>query len=154
MRLSDFYPRRLVHRLRAPFNWMSVGVRGVVQDEHGKVLLIRHTYLPGWHFPGGGVDPKETAQEAVLREVREETGIQITGKPELIGVYLNRALNQRDHVLVFHCRQWQRESEFLASHEIAEAGFFALDNLPNEISNGTSRRIAEIFDGVPPQADW
>ena len=154
MKLASLYPRRLVHRLRAPFNWMSVGVRGVVSDEKGRILLIRHTYLRGWHFPGGGVDPGETAEAAVVREVREETGVRITGKPELLGVYLNRALNQRDHVLVFHCEHWHREAEFQASHEIADAAFFDLQELPEDVSAGTARRIAEIFDGREPQADW
>src|SRR6187200_446523 len=39
---------------------MSLGVRALVRDENGRILLIRHSYAPGWLLPGGGVERGET----------------------------------------------------------------------------------------------
>ena len=50
---------------------MTLGVRTMLIDGD-KVLLIRHTYVPGWHFPGGGVERGETAEASAAREVMEE----------------------------------------------------------------------------------
>jgi 8-oxo-dGTP pyrophosphatase MutT (NUDIX family) len=49
----------------------TLGVRALVTDEQGRVLLIEHTYVLGWWLPGGGVDRGETAHQAVARELRE-----------------------------------------------------------------------------------
>ncbi|RUT78707.1 NUDIX domain-containing protein, partial [Mesorhizobium sp. M7A.T.Ca.US.000.02.1.1] len=52
--------------LRRP---MTLGVRGLIHDRASKsVFLIRHTYVPGWQLPGGGVEVGETMNEALARE--------------------------------------------------------------------------------------
>jgi 8-oxo-dGTP pyrophosphatase MutT (NUDIX family) len=79
---------------------LTMGVRAVIENEAGEVALVRHTYVAGWHFPGGGVDPGETAAQAVAREVREEAAIRLIGEPELVGVYLNRRLRARPRAAV------------------------------------------------------
>src|SRR5918994_229125 len=76
---------------------MTLGVRAVVLDDREQVFLIRHTYVPGWHLPGGGVETGETALEALTRELREEACIAIDAAPVLSGVFFNRRTSPRDH---------------------------------------------------------
>ncbi|MDK9697010.1 MAG: NUDIX domain-containing protein [Siculibacillus sp.] len=133
----------------------TLGVRGIVRDDDGRVLLVRHTYLPGWYLPGGGVDPGETAAAAVIREIVEETGVTPVGDPRLLGLYLNRRVSLRDHVALFVFdfsagRQEPRRPPF----EIAEVGFFGLDALPDETTAATRRRLAEIRGDAPVAAEW
>ena len=64
---------------------LTLGARVMLVDGD-KVYLIRHTYAPGWQFPGGGVEPGESAEEAAAREVSEESGYRDVGRPELIGL--------------------------------------------------------------------
>lgn len=133
---------------------LTVGVRAVLIDGE-RVLLIRHTYLPGWQFPGGGVEPFETAEAAVAREVAEETGYVVEGRPLLHGLYLNRiAGGGRDHVAVYVWREFRPGQAFVPNREIAELGWFEMAALPADVEPGTARRIAEIVGGLSPAAEW
>jgi 8-oxo-dGTP pyrophosphatase MutT (NUDIX family) len=134
---------------------LTLGVRAVIFDAENRVLLIRHSYTPGWHFPGGGVEPGETIATAMARELEEESGIALTGEAELFGLYLQRRYAARDHVAVYICRHWRqaRQPKF-PNVEIVDAQFFALDALPADITGPTRRRLAEIAEGVPRAADW
>ena len=133
---------------------LTVGVRAVVLDG-AKVLLIRHTYVPGWQFPGGGVEPFETAELAAAREALEETGIAVSGRPRLHGLYLNRvAGGGRDHVAVYVWRGFTVERVFKANLEIAECAWFDVDALPPDVESGTVRRLAEIVVGEVQSAEW
>ena len=134
---------------------MTLGVRAAVFDDRNRVLLIKHTYVGGWHFPGGGVEPRETVEAALARELEEESGIALTGAPKLFGWYLNRLLSQRDHVTVFVCREWrQARMPRVPNMEIADCRFFPCDALPEDTTAATRRRLAEILDGVPQSPDW
>lgn len=133
---------------------MTLGVRAVVLDGQNRVLLIRHTYVPGWHFPGGGVETGETALDALTRELREEACIAIDRPPVLQGMFFNRRVSRRDHVLVYVIRQFTVLAVKQPDREIAEAGFFSVDALPEGTTAATRRRLAEILDGQSPTATW
>ncbi len=103
---------------------MVLGVRVAVLDEE-RVLLLRHTYLPGWHFPGGGVEPGEAAADAAARETLEETGVSAAEPLQLFGLYHNvHEATNRDHLAFFVCRQFRVERAFRRNVEIAEIGWF------------------------------
>ena len=123
---------------------MTVGVRGAVLDDANRIFLVKHTYVPGWYLPGGGVDPGETVEAALARELMEEGNIKIIGRPELLGVYLNKEASTRDHVAFFAVRGFERTGPRPRDREIAECGFFPLDALPDDATLGTRRRIDEI----------
>jgi ADP-ribose pyrophosphatase YjhB (NUDIX family) len=133
---------------------MTLGVRAVVLDGGNRVFLIRHTYVPGWHLPGGGVETGETALDALTRELREEACIAAEEPPALAGVYFNHRISRRDHVLVYVIRNFTVLEEKKPDQEIAEAGFFPLDQLPEGTTAATRRRLAEILEGQPPSANW
>jgi ADP-ribose pyrophosphatase YjhB (NUDIX family) len=133
---------------------MTLGVRGIVLDGENRVFLIRHTYVPGWHLPGGGVETGETALTAMERELSEEACIAMDGVPDLAGVFFNNRASPRDHVLVYVIRRFTILGEKQPDREIAEAGFFPLDQLPEGTTTSTRRRLAEVLDGEAPEAFW
>ncbi|MBN9451922.1 MAG: NUDIX domain-containing protein [Bosea sp.] len=145
---------RLLHVYFRFARGMTFGVRAVVLNERGEVFLIRHTYVPGWHFPGGGVEVGETAELSLDRELSEEAGIVPTERPILHGLFFNRRISRRDHVAVYVLRRFRVEYVKQPDREIAEAGFFPLDGLPEGTTPATRRRLAEITSGQPPATDW
>src|SRR5438045_1160338 len=67
--------RRVLHFFWQFQRGLTLGVRAVVIDRDGRIFLVRHTYVSGWHLPGGGVEPGETVAQALARELREEGNI-------------------------------------------------------------------------------
>jgi ADP-ribose pyrophosphatase YjhB (NUDIX family) len=146
--------RRVLH-----FSWrftrgMTLGVRAVVVDGDGKVFLVEHSYVSGWHLPGGGVETDETLHVALERELREEGNIELTGPAQLLGVYFNRRISRRDHVAVFIVRSFRQTAPPQPGHEIIGHGFFARDALPADTTRATRERLAEVFDGRAVAEDW
>lgn len=132
---------------------MTLGVRALVTDERGAVLLVRHTYARGWYMPGGGIEPRETAIDALRRELQEEAGVDMIGEAQLVGFYANHAIFPNDHVVLYRVPEWTACAP-LENGEIAERGFFPRDALPEETTAGTRRRLAEVFDGAAISAEW
>lgn len=133
---------------------MTLGVRGAVFDTKGRILLVRHTYAPGWAFPGGGVEYGETLLDALLRELKEEAGIVPEGAPRLHGVYANFAAFPGDHVALFVVTRWTQPERPKGGLEIAACRFFEREGLPADVTGGTRRRLAELYDREPAMETW
>ena len=133
---------------------LTLGVRAIVRSEDGKFLLVRHTYTPGWHFPGGGVEKGETAIVALENELRQETGLRLEGTPAFHGVFHNNGVSQRDHVLVYVCNVNGSVASKPTSVEIAEIRYFDFDDLPEGTELGTIRRMREVIEGTEPCSEW
>jgi ADP-ribose pyrophosphatase YjhB (NUDIX family) len=151
--MLKFLRDSLVHtyfRLKRP---MTLGVRVVVTDNNGHICLVRHTYTPGWHLPGGGVERGETCLAAAIKEAREEAGLLIAPDDmKLVSIHANFDNFPGDHVLVYHAASWTVTPTDNA-HEIAEFGFFSLESLPSTTTAGTKRRIQE-YQGAPQSHNW
>ena len=153
-RLTGRLVRGALHAWWRISRGLTMGVRAVVLDGEGRIFLIRHTYTRGWHLPGGGVEARETALAALARELEEEGRLALTGPPELHGVFFNAKVSGRDHVLVYVVRDFRVIEDKQPDREIAEAGFFPLERLPEGTTGATRRRLAEILDDMPVVPTW
>ena len=148
------YLRKIFHLYFRFARGMTLGVRAVVLDADNRVFLVKHTYVSGWYLPGGGVEVGQSFREAMLRELMEEGRIEVLGEPVLLGVYLNSHVSSRDHVAVYVVRQFRQDRAPEPNREIAETGFFALDSLPADTTEGTRLRLAEVLHGRPAGITW
>ncbi|WP_290979325.1 NUDIX domain-containing protein [Hyphomicrobium sp.] len=145
---------RLASMLKGRADIVTLGAQGVIVDDASRVLLIRHGYRPGWHFPGGGVERGEEIEDALAREVLEETGVIIKEPAQLLGIYSHFDQFPGDHIVLFMIRQWRRDTVPAPNAEIAEQRFFALDEVPEDLATGASRRLKEIFGGIEQSSVW
>jgi 8-oxo-dGTP pyrophosphatase MutT (NUDIX family) len=153
-RLLHRTAKPLLHSLYRQTRGMTLGTRSLVLADHDReLLLVRHTYSPGWLLPGGGVERGEALVDGAIRELREEAGILASEEPKLHGLFLNDRQFRGDHVACFVLRQFSQEP-FSGNFEIAEARFFPVEALPEGTSPGTRRRLAEVLNGLPPPRDW
>lgn len=143
----------LVHPLYFLLRGMTLGVRAACFNAAGEVFLVRHTYLPGWYLPGGGVERGETALQAVLKEIREEGNLEALTQPALFHAYYNNRVSRRDHVLLYRAEVRQTAPR-PPDREIAACGFFDPDSLPEEATAATRLRLAELAGLRPPSDLW
>jgi ADP-ribose pyrophosphatase YjhB (NUDIX family) len=133
---------------------LTLGVRGLVLDAQGRVFLVKHTYINGWHLPGGGVEPGETVLDALVRELKEEGNIELVDTPTQFAVYFQPAVSRRDHVVLFVVRHFRQPRPPVPDREIMAHGFFPRDGLPHDTSTATRARIAEVMTGAPVSSCW
>ena len=133
---------------------MTLGVRGLAFDAQGRVLLVKHTYVSGWHLPGGGVEPGQTTVEALAMELREEANSEFGDPPRLRSVHFSNRITRRDHVVVYLCENIRQLAPKTADREILAAEFFALDELPEGITESSTARIREFTEGVTADPYW
>jgi 8-oxo-dGTP pyrophosphatase MutT (NUDIX family) len=132
---------------------MTLGVRGLVVDAEGRVLLIKHTYTPGWYMPGGGIERGETAEQALERELLEEAGVRMTARARLLSFHSNETLFRGDHVLIYRIEQFET-GEPSQTGEIEEIAWFSPDDLPPDVTRATRARLAEALLGSEPHPHW
>jgi 8-oxo-dGTP pyrophosphatase MutT (NUDIX family) len=132
---------------------LTLGVRGLVIDAGQRVLLVEHTYVPGWYLPGGGVERGETAEQALTRELLEEAGVRATTRPKLLSVHDNGAFFPGDHVLVYRVTDFETVA-FQPGPEIRAIGWFDPSALPDGATPATRARLREALEGAPPDPAW
>jgi ADP-ribose pyrophosphatase YjhB (NUDIX family) len=146
--------RRVFHLYWRFARGMTLGVRAVVLDRDDRVFLVKHSYVSGWHLPGGGVEVGETCRDALRRELAEEGRIELAGEPALHGLFLNSHVSRRDHVAVYLVRQFRQDRLPEPNREIIACGFFEAGALPADTTDGTRLRISEVLEGRAPMATW
>jgi 8-oxo-dGTP pyrophosphatase MutT (NUDIX family) len=146
--------RRFLHAYWRFARGLTVGVRAAIFDGDGRVFMVKHSYVAGWHLPGGGVEPAETLIAALARELREEGNIELVEPPELHAVYFNRRASRRDHVVLYVVRSFRQIAPPQPNSEIVAHGFFATNELPLDTSRATRERIAEILTGRSAAEIW
>ena len=146
--------RRVFHFYWRFARGMTLGVRAVVLDGENRVFLVKHSYVSGWHLPGGGVETGETFLSSLKRELIEEGRIEMTSEPVLHGLFFNRKVSPRDHVAVYVVRDYRQDRMPEPNREIVACGFFGLADLPPDTTRGTRARIAEVLGGQRLTEDW
>ncbi len=134
---------------------MTLGVRGLVSDHEGRVVLVRHTYVDGWFLPGGGVERAETVVAALERELAEEAGVRIVSEPRLMGVFSNHRSFPNDHVLLYavDADAWTPCDTDCAG-EVAEICWIDPTRPPDGTTPGTRSRLEEWASGASMTAYW
>ncbi|MGH2524732.1 MAG: NUDIX domain-containing protein, partial [Anaerolineales bacterium] len=110
----------------------------------GAILLVRHSYKPGWHLPGGGVKKGETLEQAARREAREELGAALN-ELWLVGIYTDFSQYKSDHMALFASRSFTLSGK--SDNEIEQALFFKPEALPNDVAPPSRRRIEDYVAG-------
>jgi 8-oxo-dGTP pyrophosphatase MutT (NUDIX family) len=146
--------RRIFHLYWRCARGMTLGVRAVVLDGNNRVFLVKHSYVTGWHLPGGGVEVGETFRDALRRELAEEGRIELSGEPALHGLFFNSHVSRRDHVAVYLIRHFRQDGLPDPNREIVACGFFEAGALPADTTEGTRLRISEVVEGRAPIATW
>ena len=123
----------------------AVTAGAVVADEGGRVLLLRHVLRKGsgWGVPGGFLTAGEQPEEAIRRELREETGLELDSV-EL--AFVRSLANARQVEIIFRCRMRAAALEGLEKgFEIDRADWFARDALPGGLSADQRRLIDRVL---------
>ena len=121
----------------------TIRVVAAIIIDHDKVFATQRGYgefKDGWEFPGGKIEPGESPENALVREIKEELNIEPIN-PELMGIYSGKELfniypKSKDQVYVlnhvFFCEEYKGKIEFIDG-EVKDLKWFDLDNLPENI---------------------
>ncbi len=118
----------------------SIGAFAIIFDENGQVLLSHRRDMDAWNLPGGGVESRELPSEAVIREVREETGLEVVIE-RLVGVY--GKVDKDELVFAFVCRVVG--GQLALSDEADQHRYFAPDRIP---PNTPPKQVERVQDAL------
>ncbi len=153
---SLIYPlanRLLLQPLGRVTRGMTLGVRGVVIDGDGRMLVVKQSYTHGWIFPGGGVERGETALEALGRELHEEAAVRMNGRAQMHGLFSNHVHFPGDYVAVYVVRDYVEEA-WKPSIEISARAFLFPAQIRQDCSDAMKRRLDELASGLEPAGVW
>jgi len=125
------------------FRPQSQGVKCVI-EHNGNVLMIRNAYtrINQWTFPGGGVKKNESPEDAIKREVAEETGINVLELNKL-GQFFTTQEYKEDRVHCFYATT--KDMETTKDHaEIQEIKWFPVNEIPNSIAPSVTK-VLKLF---------
>lgn len=137
--------------VRALWAPVALGVAALVTDDQGRVLLVRHSYSPGWRLPGGGVGRGEPPAHTILRELHEEVGLS-GGSADFVSLHSRKAGWVTNVVVLY--RVTGGRVDFRPNLEIREICFADPRQPPVGTSPATLRRLVEFTGEVPPSAYW
>lgn len=143
--------RRILQRT---LNMSTVGVKALIINPNKEILLVKHTYMAGWHLPGGGLNPGETPRQAIIREVKEEAAILVKGTLELFHIYSHQILGASDYPILYVIRDFELLNQKPDPKEILAIQWFHYSALPQDTSASTLERVREVFEQLTPMDRW
>lgn len=133
---------------------ISITTDIVLLNDKNEVLLIKRRIPPftgSWVLPGGHVEYGETVEDALRREVQEETSIEIDNF-YLLGIYSERDRDPRGHTI--SCAYYSRVDNFPKielNDEANEYDFFSFDDLPDNIGFDHRQIIKDVYKIIRPE---
>ena len=146
--------RRILHLYRQVAHGVTLGVRGMVIDDAGRVFLVKHSYIAGWYLPGGGVEVEKRSRPHWRGSCGRRATSSLPIRRISSAVYLNRRVSRRDHVALYVVRSFHQSAEPLPNREIVAHGFFLPDLLPDDTTLSTRARITEVLEGRAAAEIW
>ena len=151
-----FLVRRLLLMLglgtKALASPVAFGVNAIVDDEEGRIILVRLRYMQGLHLPGGGVSSGEPPAEAIIRELREELGLIESSPPEFMSLYTRQFGFITNVVALYRVRN--ARIAFKPNLEIRAIACVDPRKPPGDVRPGTRRRLAELVGAAPLSPYW
>jgi len=137
--LPSWVRRFVLRRVQTTF---TVSAAAVVVNSRDEVLVLHHVLRPitGWGLPGGFIDAGEQPHQAIIRELKEETGIDITD------VRMLHLTTQGHHVEILFAAKANEDGEILSS-EIDRLGWYALDDIPERLPADQRRTVERVLAG-------
>lgn len=127
--------------IRATQRKFTVSVAAIITNPEGKVLLVEHILRPEelrWGIPGGFIKPCEQPEEAICREIFEETGLH----PENLKMIRVRTLNR--HLEILFRAQGCGDAK-VKSREIISVGWFNVSEMPSEMSEIQKSLVKKVL---------
>lgn len=118
----------------------TIGAFGIIFDERERVLLVHRRDYDLWNLPGGTLEDFESPKNAVIREIKEETGLNVEIS-KLLGVYNKE--NKNDIVFSFLCKVVG--GEITLNDEADKIEYFEIDKLP---TNTVPKQVERIKDAI------